>query len=104
MFKFAQEVSDELLALLQDKFPTNPVTWDMLAREELGREDRKMKENIDQCLAKYSQGMEQAEGTKEAKEVFSMCFSMLREGLEVAPNCPLKLLASLLQLLRLGRE
>ena len=38
LFPFATVVSKELMDILEEMFPTSPVTWDTLAREELGEE------------------------------------------------------------------
>eukprot|EP00090_Calanus_glacialis_P009595 TRINITY_DN17984_c0_g1_i1.p1 TRINITY_DN17984_c0_g1~~TRINITY_DN17984_c0_g1_i1.p1 ORF type:complete len:572 (-),score=233.17 TRINITY_DN17984_c0_g1_i1:52-1767(-) len=97
LFPFAMFVSKELMETLVEKFPTSPVTWDTLAREELGVEG---KGGIRGCVEKYYEGLEVC----KTKEMFGMAFSTLTDLAEVFPNSIVRIVKNIIKLLEFGKK
>ena len=72
---------------LVEKFPTSPVTWDTLDREELGVEEFRG------YVEKYYEGLE------VCKEMFGMAFSTLTDLAEVFPNIIVRFVKKIIKLL-----
>jgi len=96
LFPFAMDISKELLETLKEKFPTCPVTWDTLARDELGEKGN----GIRGCMEKYYEGL----NIFKSKETFDMAFSTLTDLLEIFPNSVTRIFKSLVKLLEYGRK
>eukprot|EP00092_Neocalanus_flemingeri_P021500 GFUD01023314.1.p1 GENE.GFUD01023314.1~~GFUD01023314.1.p1 ORF type:complete len:567 (+),score=246.89 GFUD01023314.1:58-1758(+) len=96
IFPFALTVSQELMETLEEKFPTSPVTWDTLAREELGEEGK----GIRGCVEKYYEGLEVC----KSKEMFEMAFSTLSDLTEIFPNSLVRIVKNIIKLLNYGKD
>lgn len=96
LFPFALDISKELLDILEEKFPNSPVTWDTLAREELGEKGK----GIRGCVEKYYEGMKVC----NSKEMFEMAFSTLTELADIYPNSLARIVKNIVQLLEYGKE
>jgi len=96
LFPFALDISKELLVTLQEKFPTSPVTWDTLAREELGEKGS----GVRGCVEKYFEGM----NVCKSKEMFEMAFSTLTELADIFPNSIVRIVKNIVKLLQYGKE
>jgi len=95
LFPFATVVSKELMDMLEEMFPTSPVTWDTLAREELGEEGK----GIRGCMEKYYDGLEAC----KSKEMFDMAFSTLTDLVEIFPNSIARIVKNIVKLLEYGK-
>ena len=93
MFDFAEDVAQELFAVLEDKFPLSPITWDTVAREML-------KEGVTECTDKYLAGLEQL----ASKELFQLAFSTLTECSSVYPKSIVRITKNIVKLLEAGQE
>jgi len=95
LFSFATVVSKELMDILEEMFPTSPVTWDTLAREELGKEGK----GIRGCMEKYYEGLEVC----KSKEMFDMAYSTLTDLVEIFPNSIARIVKNIVKLLQYGK-
>ena len=93
IFEFANAITSELFQVLEDKYPTSPLTWDTLAREKLA-------DGIAPCVEKYFQGLE----LHQSEELFKLSFSTLTDLADLYPRSPVRILKSILRLLRFGKE
>jgi len=96
LFPFAMDISKELLEMLKEKFHSSPVTWDTLARDELGEQGA----GIRGCMEKYYEGLDVCKST----ELFDMAFSTLTDLVEIYPKSVNRIVKSLVKLLEYGRK
>jgi len=96
LFSFAIDISNELMDMLEEKFPTSPVTWDTLARNELVEGGK----GIRGCVEKYYEGL----SVCKSKEMFHMAFDTLTNLIEIYPNSVVRVVKSILKLLQYGKE
>jgi len=98
-FPFSVRVQENIIEVLETRFPDHPVTVDTLARMQLEKEG-KASELVKNCVAVYKSALTQAPST----QLFHLAVTTLKDlGIKLM-SCDVLLVNSMLDILELGHQ